>query len=123
MKKFLTLFFLFSSCVSALMTGKPIFNIELGDPSYEYKSVKGINSYVLANTKQHSVDERAYYEYYNLQDYKAKQRFFRVHIPVKITPNFSNKPKTVDLAYSFSFESIYKKKEDNRTVTKKSTVN
>jgi len=123
MKKFLTFFILFSSCVSALMTGKPIFNIELGDPGYEYKSVKGINSYVLANTKQHSVGERTYSEYYNLQDYKAKQRFFRVHIPVKITPNFSNKPKTVDLAYSFSFESIYKKKEDNHTVTKKSTVN
>ncbi|MCK5852559.1 tetratricopeptide repeat protein [bacterium] len=123
MKKFPILLLIISHCAFAIMSGKPLFDVTLGDPSYEYKSVKGINSYILADTKQRTVNERKYSEYYNLQDFKAKQRFFRVHIPVIIKPNFSSLPDVVNLSYSFSFESIYRKKVDNKKQINKSVIN
>ena len=115
MKKLLIFLLIISHCAFALMAGNPLFDISLGDPHYEYKSVKGVNSYAIVSTKQRSVGTREFSEYYNLRDFKTKQRFFRVHIPVKITPNFSNKPKTVDIAYSFSFKSIF---NNNTSITK-----
>jgi len=127
MKKFLALFFLFSIfysyCISAVMIGKPLFNIEIGEPSYEYKSVKGINSYILADTRIHTVLKNEYPEYYNLQEYKTKQRFYRVHLPITLTPNFGNLPETVNLSYSFSFNSIYKTRIGKSTSIKKTPIN
>ncbi len=104
------------------MVGKPLFKIEIGEPNYEYKSVKGINSYILADTRIHTVLKREYPEYYNLQEFKAKQRFYRVHLPITLTPNFGNLPKTVDLSYSFSFNSIYKERTGKSTSIKKTPI-
>jgi len=111
-----------SYCGSAGTIGKPLFNVEIGDPSYEYKSVKGINSYILADTRIHTVLKKEYPEYYNLQEFKAKQRFYRVHLPITLTPNFGDLPKTIDLSYSFSFDSIYKKRNGKSTLIKKTPI-
>jgi len=104
------------------MVGKPLFNIKIGEPSYEYKSVKGINSYILADTRIHTVFKKEYPEYYNLQEFKAKQRFYRVHLPITLTPNFGNLPKTVDLSYSFFFNSIYKERTGKSTSIKRTPI-
>jgi len=125
MKRFLSLllFTIFNSyCISAVMVGKPLFNIEIGEPSYEYKSVKGINSYILADTRIHTVLKEEYPEYYNLQEFKAKQRFYRVHLPITLTPNFGNLPKTVDLSYAFFFNSIYRERTGKSTSIKKTPI-
>ena len=116
-------FFIFSCCTFASMIGKSLFNVELGEPSYEYKSTKGINTYILADTKDRTVLKREYPEYYNLRDFKTKQRFYRVHIPVILTPNFGSLPKTVNISYSFTFESIYRKRENNLKTTVKKIIN
>ena len=120
-KLYLYLFF-FTGIVIAVNFGKPLFDVKVGDPRYEYKSVRGVNSYVIADRKKRVVLKKDYYEYYNLNSYKTKQRFFRVHIPITLTPNLGDLPESVNIIYSFSFDSIYKIKEENKTVMHKKEI-